>query len=71
MPDWFKPFFIVEIKDEGTQEIHPPTTVPGDYYNLRAENDVLVALSNCPQELNVCNGGKATALGVIIYAPDR
>lgn len=71
VPDCFKPFFIVEIKDDGTQEIHPPTTVPGDYYDLRAETDVLVALSNCPQELNVCNGGKATALGVIIYTPDR
>jgi uncharacterized protein YcgI (DUF1989 family) len=70
VPDCFKPFFVVEIKDDGTQEIHPPTTVPGDYYDLRAENDVLVGLSNCPQELNVCNGGKATALGVIIYEPN-
>lgn len=71
VPDCFKPFFIVDILPDGTQEIHPPTTVPGDHYDLRAETDVLVALSNCPQELNPCNGGKATALGAIIYHPEE
>ena len=71
VPDCFKPFFVVEIHPDGTQEIHSPTTQPGDYYDLRAESDVLVGLSNCPQELNPCNGGKATALGVVIYRPKR
>lgn len=71
VPDCFKPFFVVDIQPDGTQEIREPTTVPGDYYDLRAETDVLAALSNCPQELNPCNGWKATALGVIIYRPER
>ena len=69
VPDAFKPFFIVDILPDGTQQIQEPTTVPGDYYDLRAEMDVLVAFSNCPQELNPCNGRKATALGVIVYRP--
>jgi uncharacterized protein len=71
VPDAFKPFFVVGVLPDGTQEIREPTTTPGDYYDLRAETDVLVALSNCPQELNPCNGWKATPLGVIIYRPER
>ena len=70
VPDAFKPFFIVDVLPDGTQQIQEPTTKPGDYYDLRAEMDVLVAFSNCPQELNPCNGWKATPLGVIIYRPD-
>ena len=67
VPDAFKPFMLVEIDDEGNQEIKAATSVPGDYYEMRAEMDLLVAFSNCPQELNACNGWKATATGVIIY----
>jgi uncharacterized protein len=70
IPDAFKPFMNVEIDAEGNQEIKEATSVPGDFYDLRAEMDLLVAFSNCPQELNACNGWKATALGVIIYEPD-
>lgn len=67
VPDAFKPFMKVDIDAEGNQEIKEATSVPGDYYDLRAEMDLLVAFSNCPQELNACNGWKATATGVIIY----
>ena len=67
VPDAFKPFMKVEIDAEGNQEIKAADSVPGDYYDMRAEMDLLVAFSNCPQELNVCNGWKATATGVIIY----
>lgn len=67
VPDAFKPFMKVDIDSEGNQEIKEATSVPGDYYDLRAEMDLLVAFSNCPQELNACNGWKATATGVIIY----
>lgn len=67
VPDAFKPFMRVEVDAEGNQEIKEATTVPGDYFDLRAEMDLLVAFSNCPQELNACNGWKATATGVIIY----
>jgi uncharacterized protein YcgI (DUF1989 family) len=69
VPDAFKPFMNVEIDAEGNQEIKEATSEPGDYYDLRAEMDLLVAFSNCPQELNACNGWKATATGVILYEP--
>jgi uncharacterized protein len=38
-------------------EIREPTSVPGDYYDLRAEMGLLIGISNCPQERNPCNAG--------------
>jgi uncharacterized protein YcgI (DUF1989 family) len=48
-------------------EIIEPTSKPGDYIDLRAERDLLVAISNCPQERNPCNGFNPTPLKVIVY----
>jgi hypothetical protein len=48
-------------------EIKEPTSRAGDFYDLRAEMDLLVAVSNCPQERNPCNGFKPTPMGIIIY----
>lgn len=67
IPNAFVPFMRVQA--EPTLEIQEPTSVAGDYYDLRAEMDLLVAISNCPQELNPCNGYKATSIGTIIYEP--
>jgi len=69
IPNAFVPFMNVEVDGDGTLEIREPTSVAGDYYDLRAESDLLVAISNCPQERNPCNGFKATAIGVIVYEP--
>lgn len=70
VPDAFKPFMNVQIDKDGNQEIVAADSQPGDYYDLRAEMDLLVAFSNCPQELNACNGWNATATGVVIYQPE-
>lgn len=67
IPNAFVPFMRVELDEEGTLEIKEPTTVPGDYYDIRADMDLLVAISNCPQELNPCNGFNPTPTGVVIY----
>lgn len=69
IPDAFVPFMRVEVSADGVMEIAEPTTVPGDYYDLRAEMDLVVAVSNCPQELNPCNGFHATSMGIVICAP--
>jgi uncharacterized protein YcgI (DUF1989 family) len=29
--------------------------------------DLVIGISNCPQERNPCNGFKPTAMGVIVY----
>jgi uncharacterized protein YcgI (DUF1989 family) len=71
IPNAFVPFMRVVVKPDGTMEIEEPTSQPGDYYDLRAEMDLLVAISNCPQERNPCNAFKPTPMGVIIYEPRR
>ena len=67
MPNAFVPFMNVEVDDEGTMEIKEPTSQPGDFYDLKAEMDLLIGISNCPQERNPCNGFKPTPMGVIVY----
>lgn len=67
IPDAFVPFMNVEVDANGTMEIREPTSKPGDYYDLRAEMDLVIGISNCPQERNPCNGWNPTPMGVIVY----
>ena len=67
IPDAFVPFMRVEVDARGNMEILEPTSKPGDHYDLRAEMDLVVGISNCPQERNPCNGFNPTAMGVVIY----
>ncbi len=67
IPNAFVPFMRVEVEPDGTMEIKEPTSRAGDFYDLKAEMDLLVAVSNCPQERNPCNGFKPTPMGIIIY----
>jgi uncharacterized protein YcgI (DUF1989 family) len=67
IPNAFVPFMRIEVEPDGTMEIREPTTLAGDFYDLRAEMNLLVAVSNCPQERNPCNGFRPTPTGMIIY----
>jgi len=67
IPNAFVPFMRVEVEADGSMQIKEPTTRPGDFYDLRADMDLLVAVSNCPQERNPCNGFNPTSTGIIIY----
>ena len=67
IPNAFVPFMNVQVDAQGNMEIREPTSRPGDYYDLRAEMDLVVGISNCPQERNPCNGWNPTAMGVIVY----
>lgn len=49
----------------GAMETISPISVPGSRMRLKAEGDCLVALSACPQDLNLCNGGTPTSLRVM------
>ena len=71
IPNAFVPFMRVEVDQKGTLEIREPTSRPGDYYDLRAELDLLVGVSNCPQERNPCNAFNPTPIGVIIFQPSE
>lgn len=70
IPNAFVPFMRVVVEADGAMEIKEPTSEPGDYYDLRAEMDLLVAVSNCPQERNPCNGFHPTPMGIILYTPN-
>jgi uncharacterized protein len=69
IPNAFVPFMRVEVEANGSMEIKEPTSRAGDFYDLRVEMDLLVAVSNCPQERNPCNGFNPTPMGMIIYEP--
>jgi hypothetical protein len=67
IPTAFKPFMRTRVEPDGSFAILEPTTQPGDFYDMRAEMDLVVGISNCPQERNPCNGFNPTPLGIIIY----
>jgi urea carboxylase-associated protein 1 len=46
----------------------PGGSKPGDYIALRAEMDVIVAVSNCPQVNNPAAGGRPTPIRMVVGA---
>jgi uncharacterized protein YcgI (DUF1989 family) len=65
-------FFMNESwNPDGTFEINPPTSKAGDYLDLLAEKDIVIAISNCPQERNACNAYRPTAMMAVVFIPNR
>jgi urea carboxylase-associated protein 1 len=62
-------FMNVPVLADGTLGIVDGISAPGKYLDLRAETDVLVAISNCPQINNPCNGFNPTPIRVTVTAP--
>lgn len=63
-------FMHVPIGPQGEANIAQPLSKPGDYVELRAETDVLVVLSNCPQELNAATGPNGPSpVRAIVWSP--
>ncbi len=60
----------VPVREDGTTTIEEPVDKAGDYIDLRADMDVLAAMSNCPQVLNPCNSWKLKPLKVMLYEPE-
>jgi urea carboxylase-associated protein 1 len=59
-------FMYVPVDAAGRISIAPSASKPGDTVDLRAERDVLVLLSNCPQSLNAANGFRPTPIRVAL-----
>jgi len=59
-------FMNVPVEDDGTLGIVDGISAPGLYVELRAEVDVLVAISNCPQINNPCNGFDPTPIQLLV-----
>ena len=64
-------FMNVPITPEGELAIVDGLSDPGVYVDLRAEMEVLVVFSNCPQVKNRCNGFNPTPIRVLIWDGPR
>jgi uncharacterized protein len=60
-------FMNVPVSKEGRLEIVDGISDPGSTVDLRAEMDALVAISNCPQMNNPCNGYNPTPIRLIVW----
>jgi urea carboxylase-associated protein 1 len=59
-------FMNVPVEPDGTLGIVDGISAPGLYVDLRAEMDVTVVVSNCPQINNPCNGFNPTPVRMIV-----
>lgn len=61
-------FMNVPVEEDGTLGIVDGISAPGLTVDLRAEMDVIVVVSNCPQINNPCNGFNPTPVRMVITA---
>ena len=66
IPMSFNIFMNAPVEEGGSIRIREPMSKQNDRIDLRAEMDLIVALSSCPQDLNPCNGEKPTPLKIAI-----
>lgn len=62
-------FMHVPIEPNGKLAIVDGVSAPGKYIDLRAEMDVIIAISNCPQVNNPCNAFNPTPIRVTVWDP--
>jgi hypothetical protein len=60
-------FMYVPVEPDGKMAIVRGRSKPGDFVDLRAEMDVIAALSNCPQVHNPANAFNPTPIRVIVW----
>jgi urea carboxylase-associated protein 1 len=60
-------FMNVPITPDGGLTFADGVSAPGKYVEMRAEIDVLMLISNCPQLNNPCNGYNPTPIQVLIW----
>jgi hypothetical protein len=62
-------FMNVPVTPEGRLTFEDGISAPGKYVEMRAEMDVLVLISNCPQLNNPCNAFNPTPIEVLVWNP--
>ncbi|WP_341888809.1 urea amidolyase associated protein UAAP2 [Variovorax sp. YR752] len=60
-------FMNVPVTEAGGLTFEDGVSGPGKYVELRAEMDVIVLISNCPQLNNPCNGWNPTPAEVLVW----
>jgi urea carboxylase-associated protein 1 len=63
-------FMNVPVTPEGGLKFDDGVSGAGKYVELRAERDVVAAISNCPQLNNPCNAYNPTPVEVLIWEAD-
>lgn len=66
--DVFNVFMNVDLDADGGFAIRPTTVAADDHIDLRAEMNVLAAISACPADTSPTNGGKSAPLGIEVFA---
>ncbi len=60
-------FMNVPVTPEGGLKFEDGISAPGLYVEMKAERDVVVLISNCPQLNNPCNAYNPTPVEVVIW----
>jgi len=60
-------FMNVPLTPEGGLSFEDGISAPGRYVELRAEMDVLMLISNCPQLNNPCNAYNPTPVEIVVW----
>ena len=60
-------FMNVPITEEGGLTFADGISAPGKYVELKADMDVIVLISNCPQLNNPCNAYNPTPIEVVVW----
>ena len=66
----FNIFMNLDYPPDGSMKLDEPPSKPGDYIELRAEMDSIVAISNCPQDRNPCNAFNPTPIRIRVFSPN-
>lgn len=62
-------FMSAPVGPDGAMAIVASPARPGDFVDMRAEMDTLVAISNCPQVLYPATGSHLTPVRVVVWEP--
>ncbi|MDP9044120.1 MAG: urea carboxylase-associated family protein [Pseudomonadota bacterium] len=60
-------FMNVPVTSQGGLTFEDGISAPGKYVEMRAEMDVIVLVSNCPQLNNPCNGYNPTPVRMLVW----
>ncbi|MFD1382082.1 urea amidolyase associated protein UAAP2 [Rhodanobacter aciditrophus] len=60
-------FMNVPVTEAGGLTFEDGISAPGKYVEMKAEMDLIVLISNCPQLNNPCNGYNPTPIDVLVW----
>lgn len=67
VPDPFNLFMKTRMDESGELAIELPESNAGDFIELTAEMDCLVAVTSCPEEYTDCNGRRSTPIALQVF----